>query len=126
MCRLLIQFLRNFCPLINATNLVMAVNGGYRSSTYFTRRRNKFPTWHRHNNTTRNRYENETETRAQKLQYRGPNRRKEKKVVWTYELNKDLYDCYTKAGRSTTGYLARMKQLWDQIHPEFPDVSSKY
>ena len=86
-----------------------------------------------HGNTTRRRTsrrsnQNEacnTSTRMKALHCRRPNREKKKKIKWTYELNKDSYDCYIEADRDRLGYIERMKNLWDRIHPG-PDASSKY
>ena len=64
-------------------------------------------------------------TRTKALHCRIPNRDKKKKIKWTYEFNKDSYDCYIEADRDRLGYTERMKNLWDRIHPD-PDVSSKY
>ena len=60
------------------------------------------------------------------LRCQRPNREKEKKIEWTYDLNQDLYRCYKEADRDTLGYMARMKGLWDERHPTLPEVSSKY
>ena len=65
-------------------------------------------------------------TRARALQCQRPNREKEKKIEWTYELNQDLYKCYKEADRDTLGYMERMKGLWDERHPTLSEVSSKY
>ena len=49
-----------------------------------------------------------------------------KQFDWTYDLNCDLYNCYAKAKESPTiGYVKRMKQTWDIIHPEFSHLSDK-
>ena len=48
------------------------------------------------------------------------NRDYSKQFRWTYELNKDLFNCYTKAKEDPKkGYMKRMKTLWDDLHPEF-------
>ena len=39
------------------------------------------------------------------------------KVTWTYELNKDLYDCYVEADRSIYGYSGRMKPCGMLVTP---------
>ena len=65
-------------------------------------------------------------TQARTLQCQRPNREKEKKIEWTYELNQDLYKCYKEADRDTLGYMARIKGLLDEHHPTLPEVSSKY
>ena len=50
-----------------------------------------------------------------------------KKFKWTYELNKDLYDCYTKARENPKeGYMKRMKVLWDDLHPEISYFNGKH
>ena len=48
------------------------------------------------------------------------NRDYTKQFDWTYDLNCDLYNCYTKAKENLAiGYIKRMKQNWDTIHAEF-------
>ena len=79
--------------------------------------------------TDHNQGENEASskaTRVRALRCQRPNREKEKKIEWTYELNQDLYKCYKEADRDTSRYMARMKGLWDERHPMLPEVSSKY
>ena len=50
-----------------------------------------------------------------------------KQFKWTYELNKDLYNCYTKARENPKkGYMKRMKVLWDGLHPEISYFNGKY
>ena len=45
---------------------------------------------------------------------------------WTYDLNCDLYNCFTKAKENPAiGYMKRMKQNWDIIHHEFSHLSHK-
>ena len=48
------------------------------------------------------------------------------KGTWTYELNKDLYDCYVEADRSVYGYSRHMKTLWDARHPEYSHMTAKH
>ena len=44
-----------------------------------------------------------------------------------YELNEDLHKCYTKAKEvSKKGYMARMKKMWDELHPELNYFTEKY
>ena len=39
--------------------------------------------------------------------------------TWTYELNEDLYKCYVKAKEDRRiGYMNRLKNYWDEIHPQ--------
>ena len=50
-----------------------------------------------------------------------------KQFKWTYELNKDLYNCYTKARQNPKkSYMKRMKVLWDDLHPELSYFNRKY
>ena len=50
-----------------------------------------------------------------------------KQFKWTYELNEDLYNCYTKARENPKkGYMKRMKVLWDDLHPELSYFNGKY
>ena len=45
-------------------------------------------------------------------------------IDWTYDLNCDLYNCYTKAKENPAiGYMKRMIQNCDIIHPEFSHLS---
>ena len=45
---------------------------------------------------------------------------------WTYELNRDVYQCYLKAHQiPTIGYMKRMKNYWDELHPELSHFSEK-
>ena len=44
-----------------------------------------------------------------------------------YELNKDMYNCYTKARENPKkGYMKLMKVLWDDLHPELSSFNGKY
>ena len=50
-----------------------------------------------------------------------------KQFKWTYELNKDLYNYYTRARENPKkGYTKRMKVLWDDLHPELSYFNGKY
>ena len=54
------------------------------------------------------------------------NRNYKNQFKWTYELNEDLYKCYPKAKSDPKiGYMNRMKNLWDEIHPELSFFSAK-
>ena len=54
------------------------------------------------------------------------NRDYTKQFDWTYDLNCDLYNYYTKAkDNPTIGYMKRMKQNWDIIDPKFSHLSDK-
>ena len=59
-----------------------------------------------------------------KVSYRRPNRDYSKSITWTYELNKDVYDIYIRVKSDGSGYMKRMKQMWDKIHPEL-DITAK-
>ena len=49
-----------------------------------------------------------------------------KQFDWTYDLNCDLYNCYTEAKENPAiGYMKCMKQNWDIIHPEFSHLLGK-
>ena len=40
-----------------------------------------------------------------------------KQFNWAYVLNKDLFDCYTKAREDPSkGYMKGLKNLWDTLH----------
>ena len=44
-----------------------------------------------------------------------------KQLNWTYERKEDLYGCYKKANEDPQlGYMKRMKEYCDEIHPELP------
>ena len=46
--------------------------------------------------------------------------------TWTYELNKDVYECYTRARSDPSkGYTKRMKMYWDEIHPQYSHFNEK-
>ena len=46
--------------------------------------------------------------------------------VWTYKLNRDVYQCYIKARENPKiGYMKRMKQYWDNLPPEFTNFNEK-
>ena len=50
-----------------------------------------------------------------------------KQFKWTDELNKDLYNFYTKARENPKkGDMERMKMLWDNLHPELSYFNGKY
>ena len=54
------------------------------------------------------------------------NRDYTKQIDWTYDLNCDLYNCYTKPKENPAiGYMKRMMQNWDIIHLEFSHLSDK-
>ena len=45
---------------------------------------------------------------------------------WTYELKADVYKCYVKARNDKSiGYMKRLKNLWDKMHPEYNFLSDK-
>ena len=47
------------------------------------------------------------------------NRDYSKSFKWTYDLDKDLYECYTKSKSDPRiGYMNQMKEFWDEKHPE--------
>ena len=48
------------------------------------------------------------------------------KIKWSYELNKDLYNCYLESDHKTHGYMERFKSLWDEKRPEYNQLSEKY
>ena len=43
----------------------------------------------------------------------------------TFEMNKDVYECYLQAERDKPGYMKRLKTLWDEIRPEYAHSSDK-
>ena len=45
---------------------------------------------------------------------------------WTYELNYDVYKCYVSArSNPKIGYMKRMKEEWDNLHPELSHFNPK-
>ena len=44
-------------------------------------------------------------------------------VTWTYELNKDLYTCYK---HSEPRYTLRLKEIWDQLRPQYAYITAKH
>ena len=55
------------------------------------------------------------------------NRNYSTQFTWSYELNVDLYNnCYKKAREDPSiGYMNRMKNLWDILHPEHSHFTTK-
>ena len=42
-----------------------------------------------------------------------------KHFEWAYELNRDVYRCYTQARSDPRiGYMKRQNQHWDELHPD--------
>ena len=47
-------------------------------------------------------------------------------VEWSYELNCDVCKCYNKAREnSKIGYIKRVKEEWDKLHPELAHFTQK-
>ena len=45
---------------------------------------------------------------------------------WTYDLKRDVYRCYLMAKEDPRiGYMKRLKEKWDEIHPEYSFLSDK-
>ena len=45
---------------------------------------------------------------------------------WSYELNRDVCQCYVKARQiPIIVYMKRMKNYWDELHPELSYFSEK-
>ena len=61
-----------------------------------------------------------------KTSYLRPNRDYTKHITLSYELNKDIYNIYKEAEPGRTGYMKRMKDVWDQIHPEHKHLTNKH
>ena len=53
------------------------------------------------------------------------NRDYSKQFDWTYDLKKDVYNCYLEAKEDRIGYLKRLKKYWDELHPQFNFLSDK-
>ena len=65
-------------------------------------------------------------TTTKSISYRR-NRNYKKQLNWTYELNKDLFDCYNEAREDPSkGYMKSLKILWDTPHSELNHFNEKY
>ena len=54
------------------------------------------------------------------------NRDYTKQFGWTYDLKKNVYSCYLRAKENPKiGYMMRLKNYWDKLHPEFNFLSNK-
>ena len=54
------------------------------------------------------------------------NRDYSKSFKWTYDLDKDLYECYRKSESDPRiVFMNRMKQFWDEKHSELNSFTSK-
>ena len=70
---------------------------------------------------------NQTARRKRIISYKRPSRDYSKtKIKWSYELNKDLYNCYLESDHKTHGYIKRLKSLWNEKRPEYNQLSEKY
>ena len=67
----------------------------------------------------------QTKRGRKKISYKRPNRNYAKQTRWTFEMNKDVYECYLQAERDKPGYMKRLKALWDEIRPEYSHLSDK-
>ena len=64
-------------------------------------------------------------TMSLKPSYEG-NRNYSKHFNWSYELKRDVYNCYLRAKENPApGYIERLKSYWDEIYPEFSFLSDK-
>ena len=67
----------------------------------------------------------QTKRGRKKISYKRPNRNYAKQTRWTFEMNKNVYECYLQAERDKPGYMKRLKALWDEIRPEYSHLSDK-
>ena len=58
--------------------------------------------------------------------YKRPNRDYSKHINWTYNLNKDLYECYIQSEHERIGYMKRLKALRDNKRPELAHLSERH
>ena len=66
-----------------------------------------------------------TKQNTKSVSYRR-NRNYTKHFEWTYELNRDVYRCYTQARSDPrTGYMKRLKKYWDELHPDLNCFNEK-
>ena len=72
------------------------------------------------------RRESYRENRGACPSYQRPNRDYSSHIVWTYELNKNLYDCLVKADKSKLGYMERLKDLWILEHLELKHLNKNH
>ena len=50
----------------------------------------------------------------------------QKKFDWTYDLKRDVYNYYLRAKENPKiGYVKKLKNCWDKLHPEFNFLSDK-
>ena len=46
--------------------------------------------------------------------------------VWSYEHNRDLYNCYVTARNNPSkGYMNMLKIYWDELYPEIKNFNAK-
>ena len=56
-----------------------------------------------------------------------PNRDYSTYFNWTYDLKRNVYQCYLTAKEDPRiGYMKRMKENWDEIHPEYSFLTDKH
>ena len=68
---------------------------------------------------------NTDQTRKRKPNYRR-NRDYRRHITWTYELNRDLYECYKNSKPEEKKYTLRIKSIWDKIRPKYAHLTTKH
>ena len=68
---------------------------------------------------------NTDQTRKRKPSYRR-NRDYRSHITWTYELNRDLYECYKNSQPEEKKYTLRMKEIWDELRPKYAHLTTKH
>ena len=58
------------------------------------------------------------ENRTTGVSYCRPTRDYTKSRKWSYEMNKELYEMYIKCKPTVYGYMKRLKEIWDEKHPD--------
>ena len=61
---------------------------------------------------------NQQENSATGVAYCRPTRDYTKSRKWSYEMNKELYEMYIKSKPTVYGYMKRLKEIWDEKHPD--------
>ena len=67
---------------------------------------------------------NTDETKKRKPSYRR-NRDYRSHITWTYELNRDLYECYKNTKPEEKEYTLKMKEIWDELRPKYAHLATK-
>ena len=61
---------------------------------------------------------NPRENRTTGVSYCRPTRDYTKSRKWSYKMNKELHEMYIKCKPTVYGYMKRLKEIWDEKHPD--------